>query len=37
MSCYKPLIRIYSPENRKISGQVYTLARFSERMGNELL
>ena len=36
MSCYKPLIRIYSPENKEISGQVYTLARFSERMGKKL-
>ena len=36
MSCYKPLIRIYSPENREISGQVYSLARFSERMGKKL-
>lgn len=36
MSCYKPLIRIYSPENKEISGQVYSLARFSERMGKKL-
>lgn len=36
MSCYKPLIRIYSPENREISGQVYSLARFSERVGKKL-
>ena len=33
MSCYKPLIRIYSPENREISGQVYSLARYSEEHG----
>ena len=36
MSCYKPLIRIYSPENREISGQVYSLARFSEKVGKKL-
>ena len=35
MSCYKPLIRIYSPENREISGQVYSLARFSEKVGKK--
>lgn len=36
MSCYKPLIRIYSPENREISGQVYTLARFSEKTARKI-
>lgn len=36
MSCYKPLIRLYNPEDREISGQVYSLARFSERMGKQL-
>ena len=36
MSCYKPLIRIYSPENREFSGQVYSLARFSEISGKQL-
>ena len=30
MSCAKPLIRLYNPENREISGRVYSLARFSE-------
>lgn len=36
MSCYKPLIRIYNPDDKEISGQVYSLARFSERMGKKL-
>lgn len=36
MSCYKPLIRIYNPDNKEISGQVYSLARFSERMGKKI-
>lgn len=36
MSCYKPLIRIYSPDDKEITGQVYSLARFSERMGKKL-
>ena len=30
MGCSKPLIRFYNPDNREISGQVYTLARFNE-------
>ena len=36
MSCYKPLIRLYNPENREISGRVYSLARFSELSGKKL-
>lgn len=36
MSCYKPLIRIYSPDDKEITGQVYSLARFSEKMGKRL-
>ena len=36
MSCYKPLIRLYNPENKDISGRVYSLARFSEISGRQL-
>nr|DAG31395.1 MAG TPA: Replication associated protein [Microviridae sp.] len=36
MSCYKPLIRLYNPDNKEISGRVYTLARFSELSGKKL-
>lgn len=36
MSCYKPLIRIYSPEDREISGRVMSLARFSELAGKQM-
>lgn len=36
MSCYKPLIRLYNPDNKEISGQVYSLARFSQLCGKEL-
>ena len=36
MSCYKPLIRLYNPENKDISGRVYSLARFSEISGKQL-
>ena len=36
MSCYKPLIRLYNPENKDISGRVYSLARFSEICGKQL-
>lgn len=36
MGCYKPLIRLYNPENREISGRVYSLARFSEIKGKKL-
>lgn len=30
MSCYKPLIRLYNPDDREESGRVYSLARFSQ-------
>lgn len=36
MSCYKPLIRLYNPDNKEISGRVYSLARFSEMSGKQL-
>ena len=36
MSCYKPLIRLYNPDNKEISGRVYSLARFSEICGKQL-
>lgn len=36
MSCYKPLIRLYNPENREQSGRVYSLARFSQLSGKQL-
>ena len=36
MSCYKPLIRLYNPDNKEISGRVYTLARLSELSGKKL-
>lgn len=36
MSCYKPLIRLYNPDNREISGRVYSLARFSQLSGKQL-
>lgn len=36
MSCYKPLIRLYNPDDKKISGRVYSLARFSEICGKKL-
>lgn len=36
MSCYKPLIRLYNPEDREKSGRVYSLARFSELTGKKL-
>ena len=36
MSCYKPLIRLYNPEDREKSGRVYSLARFSELAGKKL-
>ena len=36
MSCYKPLIRLYNPEDKNISGRVYSLARFSEISGKQL-
>lgn len=36
MSCYKPLIRLYNPDNREQSGRVYSLARFSQLTGKQL-
>lgn len=36
MSCYKPLIRLYNPDNKEMSGRVYTLARFSQLTGKQL-
>ena len=36
MSCYKPLIRLYNPNNKEISGRVYSLARFSQLSGKQL-
>lgn len=36
MSCYKPLIRLYNPDNKEISGRVYSLARFSQICGKQL-
>lgn len=36
MSCYKPLIRLYNPDNREESGRVYSLARFSQLNGKQL-
>lgn len=36
MSCYKPLIRLYNPDNKEQSGRVYSLARFSELNGKQL-
>ena len=36
MSCYKPLIRLYNPDDREQSGRVYTLARFSQLSGKQL-
>lgn len=36
MSCYKPLIRLYNPNNKEVSGRVYSLARFSELSGKQL-
>ena len=36
MSCYKPLIRLYNPDDKKISGRVYSLARFSQLSGKQL-
>nr|DAU24590.1 MAG TPA: Replication associated protein [Microviridae sp.] len=36
MSCYKPLIRLYNPNDRKQSGRVYSLARFSQLSGKQL-
>ena len=36
MSCYKPLIRLYNPDDKEQSGRVYTLARFSKLTGKQL-
>ena len=36
MSCYKPLIRLYNPDNKENSGRVYSLARFSQLSGKQL-
>lgn len=36
MSCYKPLIRLYNPDDREQSGRVYSLARFSKLSGKQL-
>lgn len=36
MSCYKPLIRLYNPDNKEQSGRVYSLARFSKLSGKQL-
>lgn len=36
MSCYKPLIRLYNPNNKETSGRVYSLARFSQLSGKQL-
>lgn len=36
MSCYKPLIRLYNPDDREKSGRVYSLARFSQLSGKQL-
>lgn len=36
MSCYKPLIRLYNPNDREQSGRVYSLARFSQLTGKQL-
>lgn len=36
MSCYKPLIRLYNPDDREQSGRVYSLARFNQLSGKQL-
>lgn len=36
MSCVKPLIRLYNPNDREKSGKVYSLSRFSELSGKKL-
>lgn len=36
MSCYKPLIRLYNPNDKEQSGRVYSLARFSQLCGKQL-
>ena len=36
MSCYKPLIRLYDPNDKDVSGRVYSLSRFSQLAGRQL-
>lgn len=36
MSCNKPLIRLYNPDNKETSGRVYSLARISQLCGKQL-
>lgn len=36
MSCYKPLIRLYNPDEKEKSGRVYSLTRFSQLCGKQL-
>lgn len=36
MSCYKPLIRLYNPDDKEQSGRVYSLSRFSQLSGKQL-
>ena len=36
MSCYKPLIRLYNPNDREKSGRVYSLDRFSQLIGKQV-
>lgn len=36
MSCCKPLIRLYNPNDKEQSGRVYSLARFSQLSGKQL-
>ena len=36
MSCYKPLIRLYNPNDKNISGRVYSLSRYSQLVGKQL-
>lgn len=36
MSCYKPLIRLYNPNDKDISGRVYSLSRYSQLAGKQL-
>lgn len=37
MGCSKPLIRFYSPDNKEISGRVYTLPRFCKERAHKQL
>lgn len=36
MSCYKPLIRLYNPNDKDVSGRVYSLSRYSQLTGKQL-